>query len=135
MPCHTHPVKMGLIRRLHSDGIDVLSLLCLFEGLFDAGNKLLDAKVFDRAIDTFERARNLIPWPTVVYLLGMAYLYSGNHEVADTLRTEAQEQFERRITILFDALPASTSNRDPLIKMIAERLDARDSSWATLLRR
>lgn len=132
---HSLPNSLVGEAHVHSDGIYILSLLCLFEGLFDAGNKLLDAKAFDHAIESFEKARNLIPWPTVGYLLGMAHSFSGNPEVGDTLRNDALEQFEMRIIILFDALPPSTSDRNTFIKMIAERLDARDSSWAPLLRR
>jgi len=101
----------------------VLCFLCLFDSLFETGVDLLRDAKYQRAITTFEKARKLLPWPTVLYALGMAYARSGNTQVGTTLRNAALEGFESRLSHLTTIVPGSLPNRDTFIGMIAKKLD------------
>ena len=112
---------------VHRDVLHVLCFLCLFEGLFEAGVKLLRIGAYQRAIDTLEKARKLLPWPTVLYALGMACAKSGDMEAATKLRKAALEGFETRSSRMTTIVPGSLPDRDRFIGMMAEKLDTTGS--------
>lgn len=112
---------------IHKDVFHVLCFLCLFDGMFDAGVELLQAGTYHRAIHTLEKARKLLPWPTILYTLEKAYTQSGNMDVATGLRKKALENFETRSTHLLTVVPQSVPDRDNFLRITAEMLDIKGS--------
>ncbi|MCP3676637.1 MAG: hypothetical protein GY721_03310 [Deltaproteobacteria bacterium] len=112
---------------VHKDVLYVLCFLCLFDGLFEAGVDLLRTGDNHQAGNSLEKAKKLLPWPTVLYSLGFGYARLGDTESATRFWNEALESFEARISLLSVIVPSSFPDRDNFIAMTAKRIDTTSS--------
>jgi len=114
---------------VHKDVYYTLCFLCLFDGLFEAGVELLRTNDYQKGINSLEKAKKLLPWPTVLYSLRLGYASSGNKEVATRLGNDTIKAFDSRISLLSSRLPTSLPNRDSFITMTAKRIDTTSSRF------
>ncbi len=112
---------------VHKDVFHSLCFLCLFDGLFEAGVELLRTQDNHQAVNSLEKAKKLLPWPTALYSLGEGYARSGNVEATTRLWNEAIEGFESRTSLLSAIVPTSLPNLDNFIAMTTKRLDTTGS--------
>lgn len=112
---------------VHKDVFHVLCFLCLFDGLFEAGVELLSTGEENEAANSLEKARRLLPWPTVLYSLGLAYAHLGKKAAAVEIWYKALEDFESRASLLSATVPIRLPDRDNFISMTAERIDTTSS--------
>jgi tetratricopeptide (TPR) repeat protein len=84
---------------------------------------LLNSREEYKAITSLEKARKLLPWPTVLYSLGLAYAQLGKKAVAIEIWGKALEVFESRVNLLSTKVPPTLPDRDNFIAMSAERID------------
>lgn len=108
---------------VHKDVLHVLCFLCLFDGLFEAGVKLLDTGNTNEAENSLGKTRRLLPWPTVLFSLGLVYARSGKIKAATDIWNEVLESFELRSSLLSAIVPATLPDRDNFIAMTANRID------------
>ena len=108
---------------VHKDVVHVLCFLCLFEGVFQTGVELVRMSAHRLAIDELEKARKLLPWPTVLYTLGLAHAGLGNRDVATRFYRAALECFEARSTYLLTIVPASVPDRESFLRTAVEMFD------------
>ncbi len=112
---------------VHKDVFNTLCFLCLFDSLFEAGVELLSNREEHEAANSFEKARRLMPWPTVLYSLGLAYAHLGRKAAAIENWDKALEGFESRASLLTPTVPTTLPDRDNFIAMITERIDTTGS--------
>lgn len=112
---------------VHKGVLHTLCFLCLFEGLFEAGVELLRINDTHQAKISLEKARKLLPWPTVLYSIGLAYTHLGKMQDATNIWNKAIEDFELRPDLLSSIVPANLPNRSNFIVMTTERIDTTGS--------
>jgi|GEM_PF-6750730 len=112
---------------VHKDVFHVLCFLCLFDGLFEAGVELLSTSKENEAANSLDKARRLLPWPTVLYSLGLAYAHLGKKAAAVEIWYKALEGFDSRASLLSAIVPITLPDRDNFISMTAERIDTTSS--------
>lgn len=112
---------------VHKDVYHTLCFLCLFDSLYEAGVELLGTREEPEAANSFEKARRLLPWPTVLYSLGLAYAHFGEKTAAIETWNKALEDFELRASFLNPIVPAGLPDRDNFIAMTAEKIDTTGS--------
>ena len=112
---------------VQKDVFHVLCFLCLFDGLFETGVELLGSINTNQAGNPLEKARKLLPWPTVLYSLGLVYARSGKIKAATEIWNKALEGFESRLSLLSASVPTTIPDRDNFIAMTAKRIDTTGS--------
>lgn len=112
---------------VHKDVFHALCFLCLFDGLFEAGVELLRTGDTDQAGNSLEKARKLLPWPTVLYSLGLVYARLGKLKAATEIWNKALEGFESRPSLLSASVPTTLPDRDNFIAMTGKRIDTTGS--------
>lgn len=112
---------------VHKTVLNTLCFLCLFDGLFETGVELLHIGDTHQAEISLEKARKLLPWPTVLYSLGLAYARSGKMHAATNIWNKAIEDFESRQDLLSSLVPAMIPDRSNFIVMTAARIDTTGS--------
>ncbi|VAX33354.1 hypothetical protein MNBD_NITROSPIRAE02-1634 [hydrothermal vent metagenome] len=112
---------------VHKDVFHTLCFLCLFDGLFESGVKLLRTGDIGQAGNSLEKARKLLPWPTVLYSLGLVYAHSGKLKAATEIWNKALEGFESRASLLSAIVPTTLPKRNNFIAINTKRIDATGS--------
>ena len=108
---------------VHKDIFDALCVLCLFDGLFEAGLELLRIDDIQQAKNTFIKAIKILPWPTVLYSLGLVYARSGEIEAATKIWNKAIDDFDSRPSLLSAIVPDTLPGRSNFIAMTTETID------------
>ena len=112
---------------VHKDVLHALCFLCLFDSLFEIGVEQLRTGDAHQAGNSLEKAKKLLPWPTVLYSLGTVYAGSGKMEAATKIWKKALDGFELRPSLLSAIVPTSLPDRDNFITMTAKRIDTTGS--------
>lgn len=112
---------------VHKDVFYALCFLCLFDSLFEAGVELLNIGKENEAANSLEKARRLLPWPTVLYSLGLAYAHLEKKAASVEIWYKALDGFESRASLLSSTVPLTLPDRDNFISMTAERIDTTSS--------
>ncbi len=108
---------------VHKDILDALCMLCLFDGLFEAGLELLRIDDIQQAKNTFIKAIRILPWPTVLYSLGLVYAQSGEIDAAIKIWNKAMGDFDSRPSLLSAIVPDTLPGRSNFIAMTTETID------------
>ena len=108
---------------VHRDVFHALCFLCLFDGLFEAGLELLRINDIHQAKNSLEKVRRFLPWPTVLYSVGLAYAQSGEVDAATKIWNKAIEDFESRPSLLSTIVPGTLPDRNNFIAMTTKRID------------
>jgi tetratricopeptide (TPR) repeat protein len=114
---------------IHKDIFHALCFLCLFDSLFEAGLELLRINDIHQAKNSLEKAKRFLPWPTVLYSLGLAYARSGEVDAATKIWNKAIEDFESRPSLLSAIVPGALPDRSNFITMTTERIDITGSAF------
>ena len=108
---------------VHKDIFHILCFICLFDGLFEAGLDLLRIDDIKQAKNTFIKAIKILPWPTVLYSLGLVYAQSGEIDAANKIWNKAIGDFDSRPSLLSAIVPDTLPGRSNFITMTTETID------------
>jgi tetratricopeptide (TPR) repeat protein len=108
---------------VHEDIFHALCFLCLFDGLFQAGLEFLHINNIKDAKISLEKAKRILPWPTVLFSLGLAYARSGEVDPATKIWNKAIEDFESRPSFLSAIVASTLPDRSDFIAIMTERID------------
>jgi hypothetical protein len=115
----------------------VICLQGIMDSLFSRGAELLERSRFLQAKASFEKAKNLIPWPTVHFALGLLYYKMWKNSIGQGSFTDeainatsahgylkkALNDCPSRVRLLRNIVPESVPDREHLIEIISNHLD------------
>ena len=107
------------------------------DSLFSRGAELLEGSRFEQAKASFEKAKSLIPWPTVHFALGFLYYRMWKNSVGQGTFTDeainatsahgylkkALNDYPIRVHLLRNIVPESVPDREHLVELISNHLD------------
>lgn len=97
---------------MHPDALYSLGIVSLTNSFFSAGVEYEQQADYEKAVASFEKAKKIIPWPTVLYGLGHSYRQLNNTERAVELMTEAKNALDKRASLLSEVLPKTLPVRE-----------------------
>ena len=90
---------------------DILCYFILFDGLFHCGIEQLREGKTEEGINSLEKAKTILPWPTVLFALGHVFVFSGKLQHGIDLLNSSMKCFDSRSHLLDNIFPNELPNR------------------------
>ena len=108
---------------VHPGVMHALSFVGLHQSLLKADIEAFEKEQFQMAIASLRKAKTLLPWPTILYALGLAFWSSGDKQLGILYLKEALDSFEKRYELLNPVVSQDIPSRADFMKKIAHQLD------------
>lgn len=108
---------------VHPSVLHGLSFIGLHRSLFKAGIEAFEREEFQIAIASLQKAKTLLPWPTILYALGLAFWNFGDKQLGISHLRQALENLEKRYELLNRVVLQEIPSRTDFMKKIAHQLD------------